>query len=227
MRKMNSNTPGAIFFDLDGTLVDTIGDIASAMNRVLRELGYPGHRDAAYRDFVGYGLRITAQKALPGDARDEETVLEAGERLIRYYAEHPVDTTVAYDGIFEMLSELTARGIPRVILSNKSHDLVELVVSEVLRGFTFDLVRGAGSDYPLKPDPASAVALAESLGIDPADILFVGDSEVDIRTAAAAGMIPAGVTWGFRAPGVILEAGAALMFQRPGDIVEYLNPKDT
>jgi len=212
----------AVFFDLDGILVDTIGDIAFAMNRVLKEFGFAEHPAEAYKDFVGYGLRITARNALPEQARDEETILRAGELLVSYYAEHPVDKTRPYEGVTEMLGMLHDAGIPTVVLTNKAQVLADMVVSKLLPGFEFAAVRGADSDFPLKPDPASALALAEDTGVSPGDVLFVGDSEVDVITARAAGMFPAGVAWGFRKPEVLSEAGAEVIFEKPVDIVEFV-----
>lgn len=220
---MKSGHCKAVIFDLDGTLVDTIGDIAAAMNRVLRTLGFPEHPVEAYKNFVGYGLRITARKALPPEHRDEKALTEAGERLVRYYAEHPVDTTHPYEGIPEMLKDLQTAGIPSAILSNKTQRLVEMVVRDLLKGFEFTRVLGADNGYPLKPDPSSALALTEDLGLAPEDILFVGDSEVDIQTARAAGMFPAAVSWGFRTPRILKDAGAALIFEKPRDIPDFMN----
>ncbi len=219
---MKSNEIKAVFFDLDGTLVDTIGDIALAMNRVLREFGFTEHPVEAYKNFVGYGLGITARNALPEQARDEETVLRAGELLVLYYTEHPVDLTRPYEGVQEMLGMLRAAGIPVIVLSNKAQVLADMVVRKLLSGFEFAAVHGADSDFPLKPDPASALALAEDTGVSPGDVLFVGDSEVDVMTARAAGMFPAGVAWGFRKPEVLLEVGAKVIFQKPVDIAEYV-----
>lgn len=224
MPEMKRDNLKAVVFDLDGTLVNTIGDIAFAMNRVLRDYGYPEHPVEAYKDFVGYGLRKTAGKALPADGRDDATLREAGERLIRYYAERPVATTVPYDGVLPMLRALRRMAVPRTILSNKAHSLVERVVREVLAGFEFTRVLGADNGYPLKPDPASALALAAELGLRPEEVLFIGDSEVDIQTARAAGMVAAAVAWGFRRPEVLTEAGVDILFITPADIVDFFRP---
>ncbi|MBN2049037.1 MAG: HAD family hydrolase [Spirochaetales bacterium] len=221
-RKMKSQRQKGIIFDLDGTLVDTLGDIAAAMNRVLRDLGFPPHLPEAYKRFVGYGLRETARRALPEEVRNGETARKAGELLIRYYGEDPITTTKPYPGIQEMLQGLHEKGFPLAVLSNKAHDLVEQVVRDVLRGFPFVAVQGAEDGYPMKPDPSSAKALSSRMGLKPQELLFVGDSEVDIITGRSSGMVSAAVAWGFRSTAELKEAGAEVVFRRPEGILRWM-----
>ena len=197
--------PRGVIFDLDGTLADSLDDIASAMNRTLLAKGFPTHPVSAYRGFVGEGLRRLVERALPPGA---ESVREAF--LTAYqadYAEHLLDETRLFPGIPPVLDALAAAGVPLAVLSNKYDVPTRRMVDALCSRWTFREVFGERPGVPRKPDPASALALADALGAPPESVAFVGDTGVALRTARAASMRPVGVLWGFR-PEEVLASGA-------------------
>lgn len=214
----------AVIFDLDGTLIDSIQDIALCMNRVLVGLGSPPIPVETYKLLVGDGIEEMVHRALrlqrpegPGPSPDEVCSVVAA-----YRAEYKTGwraTSRPYPGVPELLAELEALGVRKAILSNKFHPYTELITRELLAPFRFDSVRGAAPGVPQKPDPAPALAIAAELGLDPAEFVFVGDTSVDMRTALAAGMFPAGALWGFRSREELVSAGARLLAARPLDLL--------
>jgi phosphoglycolate phosphatase len=199
----------AVIFDLDGTLLDTLGDIASAMNRSLVAHGFDPRPVDAYEERVGWGLNRLVSLCLPEDRRGDSALIESiADGMRRVYREHPVVDTVPYPGIREVLADLRAAGIPRIVLSNKPDDLVQPVVSEIFGMDEFVVVLGQRPEEPRKPDPTTTLRILGGLGVPAGNVAFVGDSEIDMETACAAGCIAVGVTWGFRPVEVIREAGA-------------------
>jgi len=211
-----------ILFDLDGTLLDTLDDIASATNRALRSHGYPEHETAGYRLMVGWGIRRLVEAALPAGARQEAMVETLAREVSDFLREHPVVETRPYPGIPALLAELSRKGLRLVILSNKPDELTRLVVSTLLGEKQFDAVQGARPDLPRKPDPTAALLLAEQVGIAPEQMLFLGDSDVDMQTATAARMYPVGAGWGFRTPEELTRNGARAVIDKPGDLLSLL-----
>lgn len=213
----------AIIFDLDGTLLDTLFDIAAAVNAALDAIGVPTHPVDAYAGMVGYGLEETVRRALPPDvAEDPATVERCVTTMRAAYLAKPVKQTSAYPGVSRMLSDICAQHIPIAVLSNKAHELVDTIVATVLPDVRFHDVRGQRPEVPPKPDPTSALATAAILGRNPSEIAFVGDSEVDMQTARNAGMIAVGVGWGFRTIDELRRAGAQEMLMHPSEIVRIL-----
>jgi phosphoglycolate phosphatase len=208
----------AVIFDLDGTLLDTIEDLADAMNAVLGRRGFPTHGIEAYKTFVGDGLELLVERALPGDRRDAGTLRECVEAFGREYAGCWDRKTRPYDGVMEMLGTLASRGLKLAVLSNKPHAATRQAVRALLGGVTFDDVRGAMPGVPKKPDPAAALAIAAQLGVPPRACLCVGDSGVDMRMAAAAGMTSVGALWGFRGEAELRAGGATILVGRPRDV---------
>ena len=196
--------PRGVIFDLDGTLADSLEDIASAMNRTLAGHGFPVHPISAYRTFVGEGVRKLVERALPpGSEHLRDAFLAAYQAD---YAEHLLDATRLFPGIPEVLDGLSAAGVPMGVLSNKT-DLPTREMVEALCGrWKFGAVVGERPGVPRKPDPSSALALADALGAPPEAVAFVGDTSVDMLTARAASMRPVGVLWGFR-PEEVLGCG--------------------
>jgi phosphoglycolate phosphatase len=198
--------PGGVIFDLDGTLADSLGDIASAMNRTLRAHGFPVHPVDAYRTFVGEGVRKLVERALPPGAESvRETFLAAYQAD---YAEHLLDETRLFPGVPGVLDALAAASVPVAVLSNKLEGPTRRLVDALCSRWTFRAVFGERPGVPRKPDPASALALADVLAAPPESVAFVGDTGVDILTARTASMRPVGVLWGFR-PQEVLASGAA------------------
>jgi len=186
----------AVLFDLDGTLVDTLHDIAEAMNQVLEAAGLPVLPIDAYREHVGWGARDLVVRALP-EAERPNTDAHLNAFRDRYYA-HPVGSSALYPGIAELLTELEERQVPMAILTNKPEQPALVVVEALLAEVPFRFVRGAREGVPRKPDPTALVELAAAMNVAPTDCLYLGDTEVDIQAASAAAMTPIGVTWGFR-----------------------------
>lgn len=213
----------AILFDLDGTLVDTLEDLSEIMNTVLRRRGLPTHPKEAYKQMVGWGLRSLAEKSLPEGRRDEETVSECEEELVSLYFKTPVVKTKPYPGIPELLNKLTGKKIPMGILTNKTHHLAEEVVNRLLSSWEFVLIRGSIPGKPKKPDPSVAIEFCEKVGIPPEKTFFLGDSNIDMKTAVAAGMFPAGALWGFRTAEELKESGAKVLLSSPEEVISYFD----
>lgn len=214
--------PRAILFDLDGTLLDTLDDLADAMNHVLAACGCPVHPVGAYRYFVGDGMRRLVERALPADRRDDETVHATMAAMRERYGRHWADKTRPYAGVAEMLDALAARGLLLAVFSNKPHEFTRLAVDLFLSRWSFTEVAGAKPDVPVKPDPTGALAVAETLHVAPADFLYLGDTGTDMRTAVAAGMFPVGALWGFRDRAELLEHGARRLVETPAQVLDLL-----
>lgn len=185
-----------IIFDLDGTLLNTLGDLAAAGNFALEKKGFPVHAEEEYRLFVGNGIPKLIERILPTDHSERDR--EITHRLFaEYYELHKADRTLPYPGITELLTELHSRGITVVCCTNKDHKFA----SELLNGFFGDglaEIIGAGQGFPRKPEPGAVIHLAEKYGKPGFKPLYVGDSSVDMQTAKNAGITACGVLWGFR-----------------------------
>jgi phosphoglycolate phosphatase len=212
----------AVIFDLDGTLLDTLEDIAQAFNRVLARRGLSLHPVPAYRAFVGEGAHVLARRALPRALRDEPTVAAVSQEYIDVYGALDPVSARPYAGIPELLDELAARGLPMAVLSNKTHDNTRQCVATLLGRWRFDPVLGLRDGVPRKPDPAAALEIASHLGVPPARMLFVGDTATDIATAASAGMVSAGACWGFRDETELRAAGARWLCHLPEDVLRAI-----
>jgi len=206
----------AILFDLDGTLTNTLEDIAFAMNRALRMHGLPEHPVEKYRYLVGSGARKLAQRAVGERGDVMESVLKTYQA---YYQEHNLDKTCPYEGVTELLEALQKQGVKLCVFSNKPHADTCRVVEHFFPEVHFAAVRGQMEGVPVKPDPAGALAMAEALGVAPADFLYLGDTDVDMICARNAGMRPVGVTWGFRDEEELRAAGAERLIHHPMDLL--------
>jgi phosphoglycolate phosphatase len=210
----------AIIFDLDGTLLNTIDDIARCANAVLEDWGCPVHSVQTYMELVGDGITNLARKVLP-PSRRTTTEIEAFVNDYRLaYEGRWNETSTPYQGIPEMLAELTKRGIPLAVLSNKRDDFTQVCVSHFFPSISFQEIRGERRGVPIKPHPQAALEIAASMGVNPARCLFVGDSEIDCKTGLDAGMTSVAVLWGFRPRAVLAEAGATIFLSRPSDLLE-------
>ncbi|MBQ9947086.1 MAG: HAD-IA family hydrolase [Oscillospiraceae bacterium] len=185
-----------VIFDLDGTLLNTLGDLAGAGNYALSQLGYPVHPTDAYRYFVGNGIPILIHRILPEGHTDEQHK-KCYDIFNEYYSAHKTDLTVPYDGIRELLKRLNERGIICAVNTNKAHEFS----SELIKNAFGDNIRhiiGFGAGHPAKPDPSAALELIRRSGVQPSEAIYVGDSSVDMQTAANAGIDACAVLWGFR-----------------------------
>ncbi|MCA9613044.1 MAG: HAD family hydrolase [Polyangiales bacterium] len=207
----------AFVFDLDGTLVDSLEDIAVAMNDVLEAAGLPTHSLDAYRGFVGWGAADLVHRAAP--TGDHATLLAAFKQ--RYHGRGLEKASRPYDGVPELLRALVERRVPVAVLSNKPHAATVAVVARFFPDVPFVAVLGARDDVPHKPDPTAALEIADTLGVSPSECVFVGDTEVDMQTARRANMTPVGVAWGFRAES-LEGAGAATVIARPDELLRFV-----
>lgn len=211
----------AALFDLDGTLLDTLEDLANATNRALASAAYPVHPVSAYRRFVGNGLRTLVSRALPAgeDASFalDELVRRTGENYARDWAE----TTRPYPHIPELLDTLRGKGIPLAVVTNKPHDWTLLMLDHYFPGQPFAFVQGATPRIPHKPDPAGALKAAHNLNVTPEEAAFLGDSNVDMHTARNAHMLALGAAWGFRGAEELREAGADHILEDPLDMLRF------
>lgn len=215
-------TVRAVLFDLDGTLVDSLADIGESMNIVLEERGLPTHPVSSYRDFVGDGVTVLTRRALPEDRRDEAMVEACVARMREVYGSHFDDKTRPYEGIPELLDRLVERDLRLAVLSNKPHDLTVALVQGLLGRWGFSPVFGEREGVPRKPDPAAALEVARLLGLGPDEILYLGDTPIDMATARAAGMKVLGVAWGFRSGAELQAAGADAIVETPADVLAHL-----
>ncbi len=210
----------AVLFDLDGTLLDTLADLASSTNQLMAELGFPEHPAESYKLKVGNGIVELVRRALPEQEKHDAIVMPAVERLKEIYALHCYETTWPYDGISEMLDRLTDEGYRLAVLSNKPHNFTAAMVERLLNKWNFEYVYGSREGVPRKPDPTAALEIAKKMGLTPGEFFYLGDTGIDMKTAAAAGMYPVGVLWGFRGKEELAENGAKRVISYPGELFD-------
>ena len=187
-----------VIFDLDGTLLNTIADLAQSTNYALQTLGYPTHDTAAYRFMVGNGINKLFERALPEGEKNEANVLRVRAAFIPYYNQHNADLSTPYEGIPQLLDTLQQQGLLLAVASNKYQAATEQLIAHYFPTIRFSLVLGQREGIPTKPDPSIVHQILATTGVEAADVLYVGDSGVDMQTAANAGVTACGVTWGFR-----------------------------
>jgi phosphoglycolate phosphatase len=208
-------------FDLDGTLADTLADIAAAGNHALSSLGLATIPVDRYRYLAGQGIRQLVIDALGPD--HQQLVPQALELARRFQLEHGLDHAGLYPGIAPLLDELTRRKLKTAVLSNKPQPATHLAVTKLLGRWQFDVVAGQNDGFPLKPDPSQALAIAQRLAVPVQRWLYLGDTAVDMRTAVAAGFYPVGVLWGFRPEAELRENGARAVIANPLDLLRLLD----
>ena len=213
----------AVVFDLDGTLLDSLTDIANAANWVLRTHGLPTHDVQAYRYFVGSGIRHLLSCTLPDKYREDEQTKRrlAAEFLDRYHQAWNVESRL-YDGVPELLDELVRRCLAMAVLSNKPQAATSQCVDYFLAQYSFAAVLGQTETRPPKPDLTGAREVLERLGVAPQACIYLGDTAVDMQTACGCSMIPVGATWGFRDREELEEAGAEWIVNHPMELVDLL-----
>ena len=211
----------AVIFDFDGTLLDTLDDLADCMNQALAEKGFPVHPTDSYRYFVGDGVENLARRAAPAET-DDFTIKTLALRMGDIYALGWARKTRPYDGISALLAELRRRGLKLALLSNKPDRFTKEMARHYFGDDAFEIVLGAREGTPKKPDPTAALEIAGKMGLAPADFLYLGDTNTDMRTGTAAGMRTIGVSWGFRPAAELLEAGAETVIGRPEEALEFI-----
>ena len=217
-RKMENRNFKAAVFDLDGTLLDTLEDLADSVNAVLERHGWATHPVEAYRYFVGDGPTVLFERALPGEiATDADAVAPlVSEYKVEYDSRWDAKSR-PYAGIPELLDGLAAQGLKLSVLSNKPHEFTLKCVEGLLGKWEWDVLLGLRDGEPKKPHPKGGLEVAERLGVEPRECVYFGDTSTDMKTAIAAGMYPVGVLWGFREEEELRESGAGLLLKRPGD----------
>ncbi|HWQ78419.1 MAG TPA: HAD family hydrolase [Anaerovoracaceae bacterium] len=210
----------AVIFDLDGTLLDTVDDLADSMNAALKHWGFPEHTASDYKRLIGNGLRNLAEVSLPGPNRDDETIDCCLSYMRAEYEKRWSEKTRPYPGIPELLDELARRQIKMAVLSNKAHTFTRKIIETLLPDWKFDAVFGERLSIPRKPDPQTSFEIAGLLDIPVEEFIFLGDSGVDMKTAHAAGMLPVGALWGFRPMEELKENGAKFLISKPLELLK-------
>ena len=212
-----------VIFDLDGTLLNTIADLAAATNQALQHNGYPTHPEEAYRFFVGNGINKLFERALPEGERTEENVLKIRSRFVPYYDAHNADLSRPYPGISELLRTLQQQGVLIAVASNKYQSATRKLIAHYFPEINFVEVLGQREGIPAKPDPSIVNDILAVTGVKKEEVLYVGDSNVDMQTAHNAGVTAIGVAWGFR-PRTELEAlHPAHIIERAEELIALLS----
>lgn len=208
----------AVLFDLDGTLTDTLADIAAAMNRSLRLHGLPEFAVDEYRYLVGDGAKTLSERCVRGHL---ELAPSVRREYQAYYEKHTLDTTKPYPGIPEMLQALQEKGVRLAVFSNKPDADTRGVVAHFFPEIDWAVVRGQVEGVPVKPDPAGALKVAGEMGVAPGEFLYLGDTATDMRCAVASGMHPVGAAWGFRTVEELRDNGAEFIAHSPADLLKH------
>lgn len=211
----------AVLFDLDGTLLDSLGDIAESMNAILRQDGLPTHNLDAFRYFIGDGMLALVRRSLPEHLHDENSL---ASYVDRYHASYDSRWHLSkpFPGIPALLDELHARSVALAVVSNKPDPFTQKCVRQLFPAWTWDAVVGQMKGTPRKPNPTSALGIAEKLRILPENCWFAGDSDVDMQTGLNAGMNVVGVAWGFRPESELRNAGAQHVISFPRELLTLL-----
>lgn len=215
-----------VIFDLDGTIADTGADLSNAINLMLGSFGFEKKSREEILKHINFGARAFVNGCLPEEIKrnaDYDDFLDgAFKRYINFYAEHCFEETYIYGGIPELAEYLYEHKIKMCVLSNKQDDMTKKIVGGLLNESYFVEILGGSEKFPHKPKPDSALYLAGKMGFSPCEILYVGDSDVDMHTAVNAGMFPLGVTWGYRPEGLLIEAGAKKTVNNPNEILDFI-----
>lgn len=208
-----------IIFDLDGTLVNSLEDISDAMNSVLTGLNYPTHTYDDYQYFIGSGLRNLVSKALPATNNSENQIETCFQNMITEYRETCILKTKPYEGITELLDNLVSRNIKLAVFSNKADELTKKITEEIFPGY-FDASVGLSVESLKKPNPFEAITISENWSLKTEEIIFVGDSDIDMQTAVNANMLAVGVSWGYRTEEELKASGAKLVINNPLELIQ-------
>ncbi|MDY6226461.1 MAG: HAD family hydrolase [Clostridium sp.] len=194
-------------FDLDGTLLNTLDDLANACNYALNKFSFPTHEVEEYKKFIGNGIYKLVERAVPNNKKDKETVEKVLEIFSEYYNEHMIEMTKPYEGIITLLDELRVKGIKLAVVSNKKHEFTIEIVNKYF-GNRFDVVLGHRENYKEKPDPTSVLEIIKKFNVSKSECIYIGDSNVDVMTARNSGIKCIGVSWGFRGKEELAKAQA-------------------
>ena len=208
-----------VVFDLDGTLINSLGFITRAVNNVLKKFGYPTHDEESVRSYVGEGVRTLMMRSLPPGQCDDQLIDKMTLAMKEIYRNSKIDGIYPYPGISSLLQKLTKTGVPIAVCSNKLHDLTVSHVQQIFPDITFAALRGASDQVALKPDPTTVLAILEILQLAPSEAIFVGDMKTDIRTGKNAGMVTMGVLWGFGTREELILEHPDHLIERPDELL--------
>jgi phosphoglycolate phosphatase len=213
----------AIIFDLDGTLSDSIEDIADSLNPVLKEHNFPTYNINAYKQLVGNGLKKLVHDAIPIEHRDSPIEVECTKAFYKIYSSNCLNKTKPYDGINDLLNKLNSKKIKYAILSNKAEEFTKQMALTLFPKIKFDFIVGVTIEQEKKPNPKGALKISEALGFKPEEIIFVGDGGVDMQTANNAGMLAVGALWGFKSKEELEQNGAKYLIKHPFELLQVIN----
>jgi len=219
---VNSKMLKAIVFDLDGTLLDTLEDIAISANHALVSLGFEPHDTASYRYFVGEGVVKLFENIFTCKPQSPELIQQAVTLFEEHYAHQFNQNTKLYEGVSKMLTFFQKRGFKMAILSNKPDSFTKMCAFKYLRQWTFEAIYGAREGTPRKPHPQGALDVAEALHVSPNECYYLGDTMIDMITANEAGMIAIGALWGFRDEDELRKYGARFLAKEPSEVIKLL-----
>lgn len=211
----------SVIFDLDGTLLDTLADLAQTCNKVMDYHHFPTHPTVAYKNFIGDGLQNLIERIVPVGT-EADVIQQCCTLFSAHYSRNWKRNSCPYEGINDMVTALKKHGVKLAVLSNKPHEFTRLFVDEYFQKGLFSIVYGQRAGFPKKPDPTVALEIAAQLGVHPQDTLFVGDSGVDIQTGKAANMNTAGVSWGFRCVQELTDNNADIIVNNPLELEQYV-----
>lgn len=211
-----------VVFDLDGTLVDSIADLGNAVNFALKEYNLPLHPMSDYYGFVGNGMEDLVRRSMGDKGADDQLYAKVRKAFDGYYNAHCNDNTVPYEGIAELLYELKSKNIKTAVLTNKAQQYVGGILAKCFPDHSFAAFYGQRNGVERKPHPQGFELLLSDLGVKKEDCLYIGDSEVDVKTAQNAGVDLVGVTWGYRSKDVLVNAGAEILADTPKEILSYV-----
>lgn len=214
--------PKAFIFDLDGTLIHSLPDIAESVNRMLDDRGYPRCEEGLFKVMIGDGMAKLVERSLPEYARLPEIIHPCVEEYRAHYDLLWREKTRPYGGIMEMLFALQSKGLPLGVISNKAHRFTVPMTEHFFGQNLFDHILGQRPEVPHKPDPAGAIEMAQCMKLDLCDIAYVGDSGIDMAFAANAGMIGVAALWGYRSEEELIKNGAQKLVSHPREILELL-----
>lgn len=212
----------AVCFDLDGTLLDSLADLADCTNQILLKRGFPEHPLDAFRYFVGDGAKMLMTRVLPEEVRNESLIEDCRQDFETSYRECWNEQTIPYKDIPELLDALIGRQLKLTVLSNKPNEFTLLMVENLLAQWNFEVVLGQREGIPRKPDPAGMLEICQQLEIPAEAFLYLGDTATDMKTAVSAGCFPVGVLWGFRTEEELRDNGARAIVKEPLDVLDFL-----
>lgn len=213
----------AAIFDLDGTLLDSLEDLAYSTNLALQRFGFPCHEVEKYKYFIGDGVYTLICRTVPQEGGNEEVLQACVKAMKEEYSKRWDDKTKPYDGISELLEKLNKKQIKKAVLSNKPDEFTKIIVERFFGVTSFHSVLGERTGIPKKPDPTGAVETARILEVKPEECLYIGDTNVDMLTAKRAGMFCVGVLWGFREREELVANGAQALIEHPLDLLKLLD----